>query len=188
MRCATQFVAVLLFAAASGVCDQKGGAKAPPPPRPNPGRAAGAPRGGGNPKPGPRLTNPRNPIARLYTMAPDQRERVLEKLPPAAQERARKNLEWFDALPKDQQQIVLQRAERLAALPPDRQHAFQQSFRAFQQLPQDRRQALGGALRRLQMMNDAQRTIVLNSDQFRTGFSPEEQKIILDLSEVIVPQ
>ncbi len=185
-------MALLLVATATGLCEQKGNAKAPPARNPAPPRAnVPPPRGpvgvGGAPKLGPRLTNPNNPLERLYRATPEQRERVLEKLPPLQQERARKNLEWFDRLPKEQQQMVLQRADRLAALPPEKRLAFQQSLRSFQQLPQDRKAAIGVALRRLQVMPEDQRNRVLSSDQFRVRFSPEERKIILDLSEVMLP-
>jgi len=40
-------------------------------------------------------------------------------------------------------------------------------------------------LRRLQTMTDEQRAAVLASDAFRNRFSPEEQRLIVDLSQVI---
>jgi hypothetical protein len=99
----------------------------------------------------------------------------------------RNNLQWFDGLPKQQQEIVLRQTERYEALSPDARKAFQQRMRDLQGLPQERRQAVGAALRRLQVMNDDQRARVLASDQFKSRFSPEEQKIISDLSEVLIP-
>jgi hypothetical protein len=136
---------------------------------------------------GPRLVNPASPAARLFQASPEERERAIEKFPQARQDAIRKNLEWFDRLPKAQQEVVLRRAERLANLPPDKQRAFQQQMRAFQQLPPERRQAVQMALRRLQPMTDQERTNVLGSDQFRNRFSPDEQKIISDLSEIMPP-
>src|SRR5437016_1839979 len=91
----------LLLAVAMGAwCDQaKGNPKAPPPPRPKEesGKSwvakEGAPSGNalkgedhalkGGPKGeklGPRVVNPNNPLFRLYTATPEQRERALEKL------------------------------------------------------------------------------------------------------------
>ena len=100
---------LLLLVAASGLCDQKKAGKEPPMRKvvPVPG-----PRNGGVPKaPPPRLANPANPVAHLYTATPDQRERILEKLPPKLQDAMRKNLADFDSLPKDQQQIRLRQAD-----------------------------------------------------------------------------
>src|SRR3981081_4644901 len=117
-----QIAGVLWLSAALALgADQKGGTPKAPPRNTAPGpknegaaRNEGAVKGArGNPPL--RLTSPGNLAARLYQATPEQRERVLEKLPQARQEQARKQLEWFDRLPKPQQQVVLQRAERLAS-------------------------------------------------------------------------
>jgi hypothetical protein len=187
MKPMLHFGGLLLAAALCGYAEQGGarGGRAPGPPPRNPG--AGAFRGGGTPKAGPRFTNPANPVARLFRTTPDQRDRVLEKLPQAQQERARQLLAWYDRLPKAQQEIVLQRQERWDSLPPERRREVQQSIRALQSLTPERRQAVNQAFRRLQTMPEDQRTQVLNSDQFKSRFSPDEQKIVLDLSEIILP-
>jgi hypothetical protein len=144
-------------------------------------------KGGGLPKAGPRMTNPRNLAGRLYAAPPEQRERVLERLPRAQQQRARRELAWFDSLPREQQKIVLRRAERLQSLSPERKLELEISWRSFQQLPPGRRQPIHAVLRRLQMMPENRRALFLNSVQFKNRFTPEEQKIILDLSEIMVP-
>lgn len=183
---------LLWLAAAVGLCDQRRPAKEPPPPRPmGPGPNAlkngGLPRNGGGQRLGPPLINPASPAARLFQASPEERERALEKFPPARQEAIRKNLEWFDRLPKAQQDVVVRRTERLAALSPEKQRAFQQQLQALNGLAQERRQAVVMALRRLQIMSDDERAKVLASEQFKSRFSPEEQKIIADLSEVMLP-
>jgi hypothetical protein len=136
---------------------------------------------------GPGLTNPSNPVTQLFRASPDQRDRALEKLPAKMQEQFRARLKWFDGLPPDQQHIVLNRTERFAALPAERQQAIKQQFQALNKLPQDRKAAIGQALRRFEVMPDDQRLKVLESEQFKTRFSPEEQKIISDLSDFMVP-
>jgi hypothetical protein len=177
------FLAVSLAA----FCDQGGGGKAARPAPASPAR----PRQSAEPRAakvmGPRLTNPGNPVTRLYRASPQERERALEKLPPAMQDRFRQNLKWFDSLPKAQQEIVVQRSERFAALPPEKRRQFLLQMRALNQLPVERRRPLVQMLRRLQMMPDADRNSVLNSEEFKTRFSPEEQKMVLDLSEVMLP-
>src|SRR5215831_4415657 len=109
--------AVIAVAAAPGFCEDQGGT-----PKQtqawrgggNPKNAPGAVKKEGLPKAGVRVTNPANPVERLYRMTPEQRERALEKLPPLQQERMRTQLKWFDGLGPEQQQTVLNRAERLA--------------------------------------------------------------------------
>jgi len=179
-----QIGGLLLLAAVAGICDQNKAAKAPPkeaPPR-------SAPKnGGGAPKVGPRLTPPGSPAARLFQATPEERERAIEKLPPARQEMVRAQLKYFDSLPKNQQEIMIRRTERLDALTPEKRRAFQQQMQNLNRLPPDRRQAVAGALRRLQVMPEEQRIRALNSEQFKSRFSPEEQKMIADLSEVMLP-
>jgi hypothetical protein len=189
MRRVLQIAGLLWVSLAVGFGDQNKAVKAPAPrAEPNALKGGGPPRKGGGPKAlGPRLTNPSSPAARLFQATPEERERALEKFPPARQEAIRKNLEWFDHLPKDQQELVLKRSERLAELPPEKQRAFRQQLQALNRLPQDRRQAVGRALRRLQVMPDGERAKILASEEFKTRFSADEQKIISDLSEVMLP-
>ncbi len=196
---AFQFAGLALLASVGlvyGYAEQGGGARGGAPraaaprnpggaPRPNAG-ANTAPRSG-VPKAGPRFTNPANPVARLFRAAPDQRERVLEKLPPVQQERARQLLAWYDRLSPQQQEQVLERQQRWDSLTPERRREVQQSVRALQALSPDRRMAVNQTFRRLQTLPEEERTQALNSDQFKSQFSPEEQRIVLDLSEIILP-
>src|SRR5437879_3200260 len=98
------------------------------------------------PKAVPPLRNPGSPAARLYRAPPEERERALEKLPVNMQERIRKELQWFDSLPKAQQEIAIKRSERLAALSPVQQRAIRLQLQALNQLEPDRRRAVRNAL------------------------------------------
>ena len=181
-----RFAGLLLLGAALGLAEQaaKGGPSAL---RPNfkGGIPKGVPKGGQ--KGGPRLTNPASPAARLYRATPEQRERVLEKLPPARQQQMRSELDWFDRLPKDQQEQVIRRSERLAALPPEKQQAVQRQMQALNRLEPERRRAVRQALIRLQGMPDDQRAELLSRERFRSQFSTEELEIITDLAAVMPP-
>lgn len=181
-----QIGGLLIAAAGAAVCDnQAKPAKAPPPPKPAPTRSA--PRGGGNPKMGPALVNPSAPAVRLYQASPQDRDRVIERMPPAQQARMRKQLEYYDSLPPGQQAIMLQRVQKFDALTPEKRREFRAQMQAMNALPVPRRQAVARALRRLAVMPEAQRVIILNSDTFKNEFSAEEQKMISGLSEVMVP-
>ncbi|HLK68806.1 MAG TPA: DUF3106 domain-containing protein [Bryobacteraceae bacterium] len=175
-----QIGGLLLLLAATGICDQNKAA----PKKEAPPRKGGA---GVAPKQGPRLANPASPAARLYRATPDERDRAIEQLPPAQQERVRNQLRYFDSLPKNQQDIMIARTERLNSMPPEKRRAFQLQLQNLNRLPPERRQAVAGALRRLQVMPEERRIQVLNSEQFKRMYSPEEQKMIADLSEVMLP-
>src|SRR5689334_15607031 len=108
MKRLIHIAAITAVAVTHGFCEDRGGS--PKQAQAQAMRPGGAPKkaGGGLkkdglPKPGVRITNPANPVERLYRMTPEQRDRALEKLPPQQQERMRAQLKWFDGLGPEQQ-------------------------------------------------------------------------------------
>jgi hypothetical protein len=151
-----------------------------------------APGAGNAPKalsPGRRIFNPESVAARLMLATPQQRERALAKLPPERQTAIRKQLEWFDSLPKAQQDEQIRRLERFASLPPDQQVIVRLQVAALAKLPPARRQAIQRALGMLQSLPYPQRAVRMNNPAFKSRFSPEELSIIEDLSNAwLLPQ
>ncbi len=182
MKTALVLATLLIPFAAFAAAEQKGTAAKTPGVRP---RALGTPKAGA--ARGPRLNDPGSPAAWLYRATPEQRDRAIEKLRPLQQERIRRNLAWFDSLPKEDQEIVIKRTERFSALSPEKRRAFALQLQTLNRMAAPRRQAIGAALRRLQRMPDERRAAILASPEFRERFSADEQKIILDLSEVMIP-
>jgi len=195
MRFALQIGGLLLASAAAGfAADQKNAAKEaaprPAPIRPAPRPAAPKANNGGmpkQPKMGPPLSNPASPAAQLFRATQEERERALEKVPPKIQEQIRKQLEAFDALPKEQQEIRIRQSERWTGLSSQRKLEIRQQMQAWQKLPPERRGAIGVALRRLEVVPEADRQRILNSAEFKSRFSADEQKLIADLSDVFLP-
>jgi Protein of unknown function (DUF3106) len=186
--------AVLLLGAVAGLCaDQKPAANEPPPPPPPPRPAAvkknaaknaGVP---GVPKAQQRLVNPANPATRLFRMPPEQRERAFEQMNPQQQESARKLVEWFDGLPKEQQTIQLHRLERFEQLPVEQRAEVRGLLREAQTLAPQRGVQVRIALGLLQNMSDADRDRYLSSPQFKARFSAEEQRLITRLANAWLP-
>jgi len=135
----------------------------------------------------PRLLNPASPAARLMRATPEERQRALQQFPPARQEQIRKQLEWFDRLPKVQQDIEIRRIERFAALPPDQRAAVRREVQALNQLPPERRQAIRRALLALSALNANQRARRMNNPAFRSRFTGDEQRMIATLSDGLLP-
>jgi len=161
--------------------------KEEPPPPPKPAKAA--PAKGGVPKQQPipkgaaRLVNP-SPAARLFRMSPEEREHALEKLPTEqARENARRQLEWFDSLPKEQQAAQLRRLDRFAELTPEKRAEVRGLIVEANHLPPQRAAAVRQALFRLQQMTDQERESTLHRPAFQARFSPEELRIITGLSD-----
>ena len=185
--------AVLLLGAVAGLCnDQKPAAKTPPPPPPRPAPVKPPAKNyaakGGVPKAAAqRLVNPANPATRLFRMPPEQRERAFEQMNPQQQESARKLVEWFDGLPKEQQAIQLRRLARFEQLPQEQRAEVRGLLKEAQDLPADRRGQVRQALARLQNLPDADRDRFLNSAGFKARFSAEEQRVITRLADAWLP-
>lgn len=117
-------------------------------------------------------------------MSPAQQRRALEsdpqfrKLPPQQQARLQQRLQHFSSLPPAQQERVLNRMETWEHLTPDQKQRTRQLFQQFKQLPPDRRQAVNRAIRSMRGMTPQQRDQLINSDQFRSEYSPQERGLI----------
>jgi hypothetical protein len=138
---------------------------------------AGIPKGAG------RLVNPGNIATRLFHMSPEERDRVLEQLPPQQQENARKTLAWFDGLPPQQQALQLRRLEHFEQLAPQKKAEVKQLVVQANQLPPARKAQVGKALLTLQQMDDQQRETTLRRPAFQNRFSLQELKIIIGLAD-----
>lgn len=185
-------VGVMLLAAAAGICAQSANTKpgkppkAPPPPRneARPAPAAKAPAVKNAPPSGAaRLTPPGNPVERLMAMPPEKRERVLEKLSPQQQANLRKRLDNFDKLPAAERARLNQMWSTFNSLPPEKQAVVTRQVLAFNNLPEDRQKELKPVLQRLRLMPEDRRSVLLNSEDFKSRFSPAELQMLTDISQ-----
>jgi hypothetical protein len=189
---AFQIGGLLLLAATSGFPEQKGGTKPPKatPPIKNGGPAnPGSRLGPGGGKPGgapggPRLPNPLgNPVQRLMAMPPEQRERVLEKLPPQQQANLRQRLDEFDKLPSAEKARRLQLLQSFSNLAPEKQEILARQLPAFNKLPEERRMVLRKELVQLWRMPESERQARLNSEGFKSQYSASEFQMLSDISQ-----
>jgi hypothetical protein len=75
----------------------------------------------------------------------------------------------------------------LQSLPPQRQNQVRRSLQQFRALPDDRKATIRQELGRLSAMPDEDRRARMNSEEFRNRYSPAEQQMIGNLSEVVAP-
>src|SRR5215471_5858775 len=163
MKRALHFGGILALAAAS-LCaaDQATAQRIAPPVK-----GGGGPKGGGVPKGFPKgmpknagaglKINPANQFERLIAMPPEKREQVLEKLPPAHQERLRERLAKWEQLPETAKQFQLGILKRFAALPPEKQDSYLAQVRAVNALEPERKRAIVRELNQLWRMPEAER-------------------------------
>jgi hypothetical protein len=144
----------------------------------------GIPKQAPIPKGAPRIVNPASPAARLFRMTPEEREHALEKLPnEKARDAARKELEWFDGLPKEQQDNQLRRLDRFYQLTQEQRAMVRGLIVEVRNLPPKRGAAVRQELYRLQQMTDEQREATLKRPMFQARFSQEELRIITGLAD-----
>jgi Protein of unknown function (DUF3106) len=189
---AFQIGVMLFWAAAPAVCEQKGGGKPPKavpasrPPANNPQfnqpKNAALENQGGR---GKRLPNPlANPVQRMMAMSPEQRERILEKLPPRQQANIRQRLDNFDRLPPGEKDRQLQLFQRFSSLPVEKQQILERQLPAYNALPPEKKEILGfREIQRLARMPESERQARLNSEELKSKFSAGELKMISDIAE-----
>ena len=124
-----------------------------------------------------------NPVLRMMAMTPDQRERILEKLPPQRQEMLRRSFDEFDKLPPQEKARRLQLLQTFSNLPPEKQQILARQLPAFNSLPEDRRKPMSQELMRLWRMPENERQARLSGEELKNQFSPSELQMLSDISQ-----
>jgi len=123
-------------------------------------------------------------LRRYSNMSPGEQERALRsdpafrRLPPARQQMLSQRLRHFSSLPPDQQQRMLKRMEIWEHLTPEQKRQARQVHGEMQGLPPERRRMVTAAMRDLAYMPFEQRQRMIDSDRFRSMFSPQEREIM----------
>ena len=133
----------------------------------------------------PRQARAGNPIDRWNQMSPEERERALSRLPPARARVIRERIRRYNQLPEREKQALRERYQRFSQLPPDKQAIVRQRMQEFRQLPLARRPVIRREVDQLRAMPEAQRRARLNSEEFRSRFSLQEQQIVRDIAEIL---
>jgi hypothetical protein len=178
-----QIGGILLLAVGAIYGGDQAAKDSPPPAKPAPAKG-GVPKQQPIPKGAARLLNPASVAARLFRMTPEEREHALEKLPnEKGREAARRQLEWFDSLPKEAQEMQLRRLDHFAQLTPEKRAEVKGLMVEANNLPPQRGAAVRQALYQLQRMTDQQRENTLQRPAFQARFSAEELRVIRGLSD-----
>jgi len=117
-------------------------------------------------------------IDRFSEMSPEERERVLGKLPPERRKRIEDNLREYQSLSPDQKE----RLQQFHELPPEKQQAARRVFRDLNGLSTDRRQDVRRELVKLRRMTPEDREARFKSEEFRGRFNSDERDILQKMS------
>ena len=110
--------------------------------------------------------SPLDQLERLRQMNPDQRERLLERLPPERRANIEKHLRNYMSLTPGQRAHLREQYETFRQLPPDKQEAFRRLFGRFLNQPPERQELMREEFQRLRHMTPDQRLERLNSSEF----------------------
>jgi len=102
-------------------------------------------------------------VQRFLRMSPEERARALAQLPP------------------ERRQQIEQNVARLERLSPEQRAQLEHRYQIFERLPQERKAVVRTAIARLRAMTPAQRKAVLESDDAKLRFNPEELQLLRDV-------
>jgi hypothetical protein len=120
-------------------------------------------------------------------MSPEQRDRMLSKLPPERKATVERRLERYNNLPPDAKKRLSDEYDQFQKLAPEKQEAVRKMFREFNELPQDRRPQVRRELNQLRRMSAEDRQARLSSEEFRNNFDSNERRLLETLSDALVP-
>lgn len=120
----------------------------------------------------------------------DQQEKLLEKDPnfkklsKDRQQALKERLRKFASLPPERQDRALQRMQFMSSLSPEQRKEIREANQQLQTLPPNRRVMVHAAVRHLRQMSPQERQQTIDSDGFRSTFSPAEQNILKQLASL----
>jgi hypothetical protein len=126
-------------------------------------------------------------LERISKMAPEDRERMISRLPEARRKRVQEGLRWLDTLSPEQRQQLVNQLQRFSQMSPERQQRLRGLVRELTAHPPHRREALRREFQSLQRMTDAQQRERIESAEFKGAYSEAERRLILDLVENAPP-
>jgi hypothetical protein len=126
-------------------------------------------------------------LEKLLKLTPIERTKALGSLPPARREQILAKLNEYQKIPPQQRARNLDRLQRLQTLPPQKQAQVRASIKKFATLPPTRHQLMQKELNQMTGLSDSDRRALMNSEEFRSKFTPSEQQMIEDIS-LITPR
>jgi hypothetical protein len=129
-------------------------------------------------------------LRKYKDVPPQQQEKVLEndpefrRLSPERQQMLRERLQRFNNLPPQQQQRILSRMETWEHLTPEQKQQARQIAGRFQALPPSRRAMLRNAINELREVPPGQREQMIDSERFKSQFTPEERGILHSVDQL----
>jgi uncharacterized protein DUF3106 len=124
---------------------------------------------------------PNNVVDRLRRMTPEERKRLLDKLPPERRRLLEERLRQYDSLTPEQRRRLRAQYDTFQQLPPAQQDAARRLFQRFGSLPANRRPAVRQEFQFLRNLQEANQRAHMNTETFRRRFNPQERQLLEEL-------
>ena len=121
---------------------------------------------------------PPTPIDRLRAMPPDERRRLLERLPPDRRKQVEDRMRSLDQMSSEEQQELDRRYEFFQRLPPERQEEARRLYRDLTALPPERYAAVRKQLDQLRLMSSGERADFFRSRPFKSAYARKERSLL----------
>lgn len=121
-------------------------------------------------------------LEKLLKLTPEQRNKALSSLPPPRRAQVLAKLDNYQKIPPQQRAKELDRLQRLQMLPPQKRAEVRNALKQFQAVPQPRHQQIQKQINQMSALSDSDRRALMNSEEFRSKYTPAEQQIIGDIS------
>lgn len=129
-------------------------------------------------------------LRKYGSLPPSQQEKQLRSdpnfrsLPPQRQDQLVNRLREFNSRPPEQKQQILNRMETFEHMSPQQQQQARNLFNQYHSLPEDQRNRISQAYRRLRGMPPSARNDLLNSDEFKNNYTPEQRDLLRGMTDL----
>ena len=117
-------------------------------------------------------------------MTQAERQRAMAKMPPERRRQLQQKLQQYRNLPPQEKQQLQDRYQAFSQLPPEQQNHARAVFRQFNSLPEDRRPMVRKEFEELRSMPPADQAARMNTESFRSRYTPAEQHMLQDLTRL----
>ena len=127
----------------------------------------------------------RNSLDRIRNLTPQERKRMVDRLPADKQKAFQERLERFQHLSPQEQEKLAQQYEQFQQLPSEKRDAVRRVYRRFNEQPEERQAVLREEMQTLRGLGDEERRSRMNGDEFRNKYTSHEQQLLMDMSKAI---
>lgn len=124
-------------------------------------------------------------LQRLQQMSPDERQKMLDRLPPERARRLQDRLDAYDQMTPGERQRLNRQYDWFSRLPPEKQENLRKAFQRYTKLPPQRQEAVRQEFNAMCGMTASERSERTRSEAFRSRYSKEERRVIEEMSGAV---